>query len=794
MSDGEKLPQLSQAEAAELVARLQSTVPTAMRERKQWLLWRFEPGAKKPRKVPCYVSGRRRGGTQGSDADRAELATFDAVLEALRQGRWAGVGYAFLPDDGLIGIDIDGQLGNDGAMSPRAAQIIEACASYTEYSPSRRGVHIIVRGHTETFKSDDIGLEVYCGAQFFTVTGEPFPGTPPDVVSIADETLDRMRAMVAAAKAARAPAPPVREKAPAAATAPAGANDFATVNAAAMANLQGWVTDVFPSAKVYHRGYRVTSRSLGRDLEEDISIVPDGIVDFGVKETDANEGRRSPIDLVMEWSQHRTAVDAMKYLAGLLGVRLSAPPVGRKAKARNEPLAQGAEAPPPIPDDRDEAPAEDAPLLKKGDRRLRKTEEGAPKNTPANIDLILRYDPEWRGVLAYDEFSYRIIKLRPPPFPGGTAGPWEETDATKAGVWIERKWGIAAKSITVHEIARAVAWDARYHCVMAWLRSLPPWDGTPRLHTFLADAFGVEQSEYSAHVGTGLVVTAVARVKRPGCKVDTMVVLEGLQGIGKSTAVVELFSGAWYVDIIDPPSHKDFYITLQGNWVVEIGEMQSFTRSEVNQVKQAITRRDDKFRAPYDKAASEHPRQSIFIGTTNADTYLMDPSGGRRFLPVKCTKADVGYVRAVREQLFAEAIVKLKAGFRWWEFPAEQAQSEQDQRYVEDSWVEPVEAWLNGKVSSTQYPEDMELSYDSGSKVPRPNSVTTTQVMRHALSIELAKHTRQDQMRLGQIMRRLGWTQAPLQRVKGSPHTRIRPWVRPAAPVEPPPDTEDVPI
>lgn len=180
-----------------------SAVPLAMRERRQWLVWRFEEkaGAKKPAKMPYYVSGKRRVGVQGEEADRAALTGFEEAKAAIAAGRFTGLGFAFLPGDGLIGIDIDGAIDTDtGEIAERAANIIAACASYTEYSPSRKGVHIIVSGESTTFKSNDIGLEVFCGRQYFTVTGSPFPGTPPEVAPIDPKVLGRLKATVDAAK------------------------------------------------------------------------------------------------------------------------------------------------------------------------------------------------------------------------------------------------------------------------------------------------------------------------------------------------------------------------------------------------------------------------------------------------------------------------------------------------------------------------------------------------------------------------------------------------------------------
>jgi hypothetical protein len=185
--------------------------PDELRERQQWLLWRFEPNPKKPEgkklKVPYYVAGRRRVGTQGDAKDRASLSTYQGAVDALARslpdgkGKPDGIGFAFLPGDGLIGIDLDGILdAGTGEMSARAVAIVKACDSYTEWSPSKRGLHIFVRGEAETFKSNAIGVEVFCGSQYFTFTGEHYSGTPTEINEIAPAALKRLKATVDQAK------------------------------------------------------------------------------------------------------------------------------------------------------------------------------------------------------------------------------------------------------------------------------------------------------------------------------------------------------------------------------------------------------------------------------------------------------------------------------------------------------------------------------------------------------------------------------------------------------------------
>ncbi|WP_321346434.1 VapE domain-containing protein [Halopseudomonas oceani] len=402
--------------------------------------------------------------------------------------------------------------------------------------------------------------------------------------------------------------------------------------------------------------------------------------------------------------------------------------------------------------------------------QLRRTDGGVLLPELSNAYLILKHAPEWQGVLAYNEFADRIEKLRAPPVPDGSAGPWGDVDASKALVWLQLVWGLRLRSSsTADEAVRMVAWDNRYHPVREYLDALPVWDDVPRLPTFMRDVFGADDNAYTEHVGQGLLVSAVARIERPGCKVDEMVVLEGGQGLGKSTCVAELFGMEWYLETAEPPATKDFYVTMQGNWGVEIGEMQSFSKADINQVKMSITRRDDKYRAPYDRHASSHPRQCIFIGTTNADAYLLDPTGARRFLPVLCRKADVGYVRQWRDQLWAEALVLFQRGFRWWDYPKDLAQAEQDERYVEDAWEEAIVDYLEGRAPHVYY---------RAGQQGRINSVTVMELLQRALQMDMARMNKPEQRRVGDILRRLGWTKQKLQRVPGE-GVRIRPYVRP---------------
>jgi hypothetical protein len=203
-------------------------IPQELRERPQWLVWRFEPNPnpakKKQLKVPYWMNGKRRRGVQGDQADRSGLVTLDVALAKLAasNGTYTGIGFAFLPGDGLIGVDIDKCIDPEtGEVSDLAMQTIAGCNSYTEYSPSGTGVHIIVAGATTTFKSNDIGLEVFCSSQFFTFTGRQFAGSPDTINAVSEAELDRLRVLVRGARPAATPA-----RANTSAPLPPGASDL----------------------------------------------------------------------------------------------------------------------------------------------------------------------------------------------------------------------------------------------------------------------------------------------------------------------------------------------------------------------------------------------------------------------------------------------------------------------------------------------------------------------------------------------------------------------------------------
>lgn len=321
------------AQRAAAVQRLQR-MPAAMRQLPQWHFWRLEEveGRNGLQKVPYYVSGQKRHGELGGPKDRAALVSFDEVCQRFSGAlHFTGVGFAFLEGDGLIGIDLDWKGEADTGPRPHHAEILESVASYTETTPSGKGVHVIVAGQTESFKDDAIGVEVYCGGRYFTCTGERWDAKPAEVAPISKLALDGIRRMVEASKERQRAARDAKRQADAAVAGQArqvpraggeGDNDFRKVNDIALQALSSWVPELFPKARPYKgSGYRVRSKDMGRELEEDLQLTPDGVMDFG------EEQGMSPIDVVCKWGPGTaTPKAALEWLARRLNITLARRP------------------------------------------------------------------------------------------------------------------------------------------------------------------------------------------------------------------------------------------------------------------------------------------------------------------------------------------------------------------------------------------------------------------------------------------------------------------------------------
>ena len=262
--------------------------------------------------------------------------------------------------------------------------------------------------------------------------------------------------------------------------------------------------------------------------------------------------------------------------------------------------------------------------------------KGGFKETLTNLVLIIKHDPALKGI-AYNEHSERLETLSEVPWKRLKAG-WSTGDDANLSCYLEKNYKLWSPG-KCQEALLKVAIERSFHPVKEFLKALPQWDNVKRVDTLLIKYLGAADSEYVRAVTRKTLCAAIARVMEPGIKFDTTLILNGPQGIGKSTIFSKL-GGKFFSDALSIVDMHDKTAAekLQGSWILEIGELAGIRKVDEDTLKSFLTRQDDKFRASYGRVVEEHPRQCIIVGTTNQEAgFLRDTTGGRRFWPVKVT-------------------------------------------------------------------------------------------------------------------------------------------------------------
>jgi putative DNA primase/helicase len=294
--------------------------------------------------------------------------------------------------------------------------------------------------------------------------------------------------------------------------------------------------------------------------------------------------------------------------------------------------------------------------------KLELNKNGTVKDTPINILTIIKKDERLKAI-AYNQMTHLIDVNGTLPWKQVKPG-WNDSDLAHLKMYFDRHYGIWSPN-KIRDALLSAASDRLFHPIKEYFKKLPVWDGTERVDTLLIDYLGAVDNKYTRAVMRKTLIAAVARIFEPGVKFDYILVLNGPQGIGKSTFFAKL-GGRWFSDSLTLSDMRDKSGAekLQGYWVLELGELAGLRKMDVETVKSFITRTDDKFRQSYGVNVENHPRQCIVVGTTNNTSgFLRDITGNRRFWPVRVT----GGVKKVWEmndvdQIWAEAIAKYKEG------------------------------------------------------------------------------------------------------------------------------------
>ncbi|UPK31797.1 hypothetical protein IVB18_26060 [Bradyrhizobium sp. 186] len=367
-------------------------------------------------------------------------------------------------------------------------------------------------------------------------------------------------------------------------------------------------------------------------------------------------------------------------------------------------------------------------------------DKGAVKpGATKNWALFLENHPETAGVFAWDEFKLRVMLMRRPPWEreqSWTPRVVQDRDYSEAVMWLEARQ-MSPKASNIAAVIQTIAERAGFDRLREYLEGVK-WDNRPRVGKWLSYYMGVEDTPYARTVGMRWLISGVARGLQPGCKVDTMPILEGPQGARKSTALRFLYGDDFFTDGLSDIGGKDAKMEMQGVWGLEVAEMHKFSAAEVNEVKKFLTQQTDRFRPPYGRAVIEAPRRVVLNGTINPEgnAYLRDPTGARRFWPVTVGSIDTDAIALDRDQLWAEAVALYRANTPWWVQEEELAavELEQEKRTDVDVWTDKIGPLIKGQSSIAQ------IDIFSHLGIPMKDAD-----YRHA-------------GRVGRIMKKLGWT------------------------------------
>jgi predicted P-loop ATPase len=371
---------------------------------------------------------------------------------------------------------------------------------------------------------------------------------------------------------------------------------------------------------------------------------------------------------------------------------------------------------------------------------------------------------DWAGVLMFDTFRCRVIAVDPPVKLDAETKGLSDNDVTLVQCWLEHH-GKTTSLDNVRRAIEAVAYRRAFDPRQDWLKSLV-WDQKPRLTRVLPDYFQTAAGAYELGIGPRWFISLVARAMTPGCQSDCTLILEGIQGIGKTRAFRALMPDpSWYAETTSGVEAKDFLENLRGVWLMAFDELDSLTRASLTKVKTVLTSTRDRYRKSFGHYADDYPRTCGFCGSTNQETYFNDATGGRRFWPVAVLAPIlVAKILDDLEQLWAEAYARWKAGEPWHVNTPElreTCEEQQEARLEADPWEKHVIDWLNdpAKVSFKPLPKPIETVFKGGLRVyDASQGVTTEAVLTLAIDKPRPQQSNGDNQRVGRILRHLGMT------------------------------------
>jgi putative DNA primase/helicase len=594
-------------------------------------------GGKKT-KVPYFSKTKR-----SSSTDPSTWKTYDEAETALDNGsnKFDGVGIFFKDDLLLLGVDIDHCIEDGKYVHPQLELIekfLDRSNTYTEISPSRTGLHLFFK-LTEPYTltaNKKAPFEIYNRARFLTVTNQNISSLK-EVRTVTPKEMDEILSEIGYPWTKKEKALPGKM--------------FNSKIGAKLKALYNGDTSEYDNDK--------------------------SSADYGLCST------------LAFWSGRDEAQIERLWLASPLGQR-------EKTKERKDYRSKTVT----------KAVANCSKVYETTAMRIEKENpqieflcsfnkdgEAIVVQNTENICRVLRDHPHFAGRFRYDTFKnvYQIHST--------LSNEWRQFEDSDS---ISLQTSISILFPPFYKVGKEMVYDAvikvckenTMDSAIDYIKAIQ-WDGKARLDTWLGSVYGVADNVYHRAVGSNWLKGMVKRLVEPGCKFDFVLVLEGKQGVKKSTSL-SILGGDWHVETTMSTDTKDFFMQFAGKSIIEFSEGETMSRTEVKKMKAIITMQYDRFRMPYERTTKDFPRRCVFAMTTNQTEYLKDETGNRRWLPVlvESDHADIEWLAANRDQLFAEAyhrVVTLKE--TTYELPEKETLAEQQLRRIRDPYADPVAHW-----------------------------------------------------------------------------------------------------
>lgn len=683
-----------------------AAIPDDLKAQKRWAPWRavWDERRGKWDKVP-HRADRPEYGLSSARPER--WYTFSTAMAALDRhpDKFSGLGYCITGQSGLVMIDLDGCV-EDGEPSAWAWEIVRLVDSYTEVSPSGRGLRIIARGESDRdWTAHDHGIELYAGhaARFLTITGNHLLGAPAAIAQVRDDVL---------ADLARRYARERRVADVSDDTMPELLDELTLPDVSAL-GLSSTVQAFLASGELDASGDR--SGLLHRCGVELFAV---GLGDVQVFSTLAHNPHAMAVALDHRRQDHDRA---LVYLWQEHCVKARSKGESAIAKA-DEFEVVGAES--------HELP------------RFKRSDKGEILATVENVALAVR-TPRVCGMdIRFDSFRDEIMYSVP-----GSGG-WQtftDADYVRLRIRLERGGFKPIGRDLIRDVVLLVAQEHVFDSAVEWIGRLQ-WDGVPRVEDFLGRYFGAESSDYTRAVSMYLWTALAGRVLRPGCKADMVPILVGAQGAGKSTGVAAIAPAPeFFTEISFGEKDEDLARKMRGRLVGEIGELRGLHTREQEVIKAFITRTHETWVPKYREFAVSFPRRIVFLGTTNKDEFLADETGNRRWLPVRVGQVDVAGITRDRLQLWAEARVLFESGGVQYGQAETLSVGAHAEHMIHDSWEDVIGDWLD-------------TADDLTGVCPRERKfLRISEVLVEALDFAGKQVSRKEELRVGAILRKFGF-------------------------------------